>query len=226
MTANGNSTLNSTASWMWRACLKKEWSLHSCLSRCVSLLVLLFYITLQLVLNDNLLLLQAHESLTRGHFPAREETLQHLAALRLQFLYGEKARVTWSLENIYPVGRLRSRILQFTKVGGASGSGQTLERRRTSFLDGTLRRGLKTGSMKKQRMEEEQMLEMWIKEEMSATRASIVEKWSRLKGLDQHQAMLKYMTIIKEWPGYGSTLFDVEVSLLCLRLWLRCQSCL
>uniref|UniRef100_A0A8C4GEM4 Myosin-X n=1 Tax=Dicentrarchus labrax TaxID=13489 RepID=A0A8C4GEM4_DICLA len=153
---------------------------------------------------------QAHESLTRGHFPSREETLQHLAALRLQFLYGDKARVTWSLENVYPVGRLRSRILQFTKVGGASGSGQTLERRRTSFLDGTLRRGLKTGSMKKQRMEEEQMLEMWIKEEMSATRASIVEKWSRLKGLDQHQAMLKYMTIIKEWPGYGSTLFDVE----------------
>ncbi|KAK2839711.1 hypothetical protein Q5P01_013451 [Channa striata] len=64
--------------------------------------------------------------------------------------------------------------------------------------------------MKKQRMEEEQMLEMWIKEEMSATRASIIEKWSRLTGLDQHQAMLKYMTIIKEWPGYGSTLFDVE----------------
>uniref|UniRef100_A0A3Q3R0T2 Myosin X, like 1 n=1 Tax=Monopterus albus TaxID=43700 RepID=A0A3Q3R0T2_MONAL len=153
---------------------------------------------------------QAHESLTRGHFPAREETLQHLAALRLQFLYGDKARVTWGLENIYPVGRLRNRIVQFTKVGGASGSGQTLERRRTSFLDGTLRRGLKTGSMKKQRMEEEQMLEMWIKEEMSATRASIVEKWARLEGLDQHQAMLKYMTIIKEWPGYGSTLFDVE----------------
>uniref|UniRef100_A0A3B4WZB5 Myosin X, like 3 n=1 Tax=Seriola lalandi dorsalis TaxID=1841481 RepID=A0A3B4WZB5_SERLL len=153
---------------------------------------------------------QAHESLTRGHFPAREETLQHLAALRLQFLFGDKARVTWSLENVYPVGRLRTRILQFTKVGGASGSGQTLERRRTSFLDGTLRRGLKTGSMKKQRLEEEQMLEMWIKEEMSATRASIVEKWSRLKGLDQHQAMLKYMIIIKEWPGYGSTLFDVE----------------
>lgn len=162
----------------------------------------------------SLLSCQAHESLTRGHFPAREETLQHLAALRLQFLYRDKTRVTWALENVYPVGRLRSRILQFTKVGGTSGSGQTLERRRTSFLDGTLRRGLKTGSMKKQRMEEEQMLEMWIKEEMSATRASIVEKWTHLKGLDQHQAMLKYMTIIKDWPGYGSTLFDVEVCFL------------
>ncbi|XP_019731142.1 unconventional myosin-X [Hippocampus comes] len=153
---------------------------------------------------------QAHESLTRGHFPAREETLQHLAALRLQFLHGDKTRAAWNLESVYPVGRLRARILQYTKVSAASGSGQTLERRRTSFLDGTLRRGLKTGSLKKQRMEEEQMLEMWIKEETSATRASIVEKWCRLQGLLQHQAMLKYMTIIKEWTGYGSTLFDVE----------------
>uniref|UniRef100_A0A674BIL8 Unconventional myosin-X-like n=1 Tax=Salmo trutta TaxID=8032 RepID=A0A674BIL8_SALTR len=154
---------------------------------------------------------QAHESMTNGHFPAPEDTLQHLAALRLQFLHGDKARVSWSLDNVYPVGRLRARILHFTKVGAAGPGGQTLERRRTSFLDGTLRRsGLKTGSMKKQKMEEEQMLEMWVKEETSATRTSIVEKWSRLQGLDQHTAMLKYMNIIKEWPGYGSTLFDVE----------------
>ncbi|XP_050975238.1 unconventional myosin-X [Labeo rohita] len=154
---------------------------------------------------------QAHESLISGHFPAHEDTLQHLAALRLQYLYGDVSRVNWSLDSIYPTGRLRNRILQFTKVGGAAGSGQTLERRRTSFLDGTLRRGLKTGTMKKQRsMQEEQMLEMWIKEETSSTRANIMEKWSRLHGLDQHQAMLKYMNIIKEWPGYGSTLFDVE----------------
>uniref|UniRef100_A0AAY4BF39 Myosin X n=2 Tax=Denticeps clupeoides TaxID=299321 RepID=A0AAY4BF39_9TELE len=146
---------------------------------------------------------QAHENLISGHFPAPEETLQHLAALRLQYLHGDVARATWNLEQIYPTGRLRSRILHYTKVA-------TLERRRTSFLDGTLRRSLKTGSLKKQKMEEEQMLEMWVKEEMSATRASIVEKWTRLKGLQQHQAMVKYMNVIKEWPGYGSTLFDVE----------------
>ncbi|XP_042162324.1 thrombospondin-type laminin G domain and EAR repeat-containing protein-like [Oncorhynchus tshawytscha] len=123
----------------------------------------------------------------------------------------DEARGSWSLDTVYPVGRLTRRILHFTKVGAAGPVGQTLERRRTSFLDGTLRRtGLKTGSMKKQKMEEEQMLEMWVKEETSATRTSIVEKWSRLQGLDQHTAMLKYMNIIKEWPGYGSTLFDVE----------------
>ncbi|MBN3297313.1 MYO10 protein, partial [Amia calva] len=159
---------------------------------------------------------QAHESLISGHFPAPEETLQQLAALRLLYLHGEVGRAGWTLDNIYPVGRLRSRILQSTKSsGGAGGSaagpgGHTLERRRTSFLEGTLRRSFKTGSMKKQRMEEEQMLEMWVKEELSATRASVLEKWSRLQGLPQHQAMLKYMAIIMEWPGYGSTLFDVE----------------
>uniref|UniRef100_UPI001EAF6038 unconventional myosin-X-like n=1 Tax=Oncorhynchus gorbuscha TaxID=8017 RepID=UPI001EAF6038 len=83
---------------------------------------------------------QAHESLTSGHLPAPEDTLQHLAALRLQFLHGDEARVSWSLDTVYPVGRLRARILHFTKVGAAGPVGQTLERRRTSFLGGTLRR--------------------------------------------------------------------------------------
>uniref|UniRef100_A0A8C2GUX8 Myosin X, like 1 n=1 Tax=Cyprinus carpio TaxID=7962 RepID=A0A8C2GUX8_CYPCA len=149
---------------------------------------------------------QAHESLISGHFPALEETLQHLAALRLQYIHGDVARTPWSLSSVYPVGRLRTRILQSTKAGG----GHTLERRKANFLDGTLRRSFKTGSLKKQRVEEEQMLEMFVKEEMSATLTSVLEKWSRLQGMPQHQAMLNYMTVIKEWPGYGSTLFDVE----------------
>ncbi|XP_059427494.1 unconventional myosin-X [Carassius carassius] len=161
---------------------------------------------------------QAHESLISGHFPALEETLQHLAALRLQYIHGDVARTPWSLSSVYPVGRLRTRILQSTKAGvaGVPGAGivgpgvHTLERRKANFLDGTLRRSFKTGSLKKQRVEEEQMLEMFVKEEMSATLTSVLEKWSHLQGMPQHQAMLSYMTIIKEWPGYGSTLFDVE----------------
>ncbi|KAK2826424.1 hypothetical protein Q5P01_020638 [Channa striata] len=178
---------------------------------------------------------QAHESLISGHFPGSEETLQHLAALRLQYLHGDGAgRAGWNLGSVYPIGRLRNRILHSTKpgvgaAGGAGGGGvggvgdgkgipggpgvvgTVLEKRKTpSFLDGTLRRSFKTGSLKKQKVEEEQMLEMWVKEETSATRTSVLEKWTRLQGMPQHQAMLKYMSIIKEWPGYGSTLFDVE----------------
>ncbi|XP_071978386.1 unconventional myosin-X-like [Engystomops pustulosus] len=151
---------------------------------------------------------QAHESLTSGHFPAPEDTLQHLAALRLQYQHGDFSKVSWSLEMVYPVQRLKNKILQATK--SSSTSGQTLERRRTSFLEGTLKRGFKVGSMKKQKMEEEQMMEMWVKEELSAARTSIAEKWSRLHGMSQHQAMVNYMAIVTEWPGYGSTLFDVE----------------
>ncbi|XP_051942207.1 unconventional myosin-X isoform X2 [Hippocampus zosterae] len=175
---------------------------------------------------------QAHESLISGHFPASEETLQYLASLRLQYLHGDGAgRAGWSLGTVYPIGRLRSRIIHSTKpgvgsasaavgggtadgkaaAGGTGGVGGAVEKRKTpSFLDGTLRRSFKTGSLKKQKVEEEQMLEMWVKEETSATRTSVLEKWTRLQGMAQHQAMLKYMSIIKEWPGYGSTLFDVE----------------
>ncbi|CAM4628890.1 unnamed protein product [Caretta caretta] len=151
---------------------------------------------------------QAHESLIDGHFPAPEETLQHLAALRLQYLHGDYSKITWTLDGIYPVNRLKSKILQSTKSSGMTS--HALERRRTSFLEGTLKRGFKTGSVKKQKVEEEQMMEMWVKEELSAARASIVQKWNKLQGLSQHQAMVKYMSVVKEWPGYGSTLFDVE----------------
>ncbi|XP_045081439.1 unconventional myosin-X isoform X2 [Coregonus clupeaformis] len=166
---------------------------------------------------------QAHESLISGHFPAPEETLQQLAALRLQYLHGDGAsRAGWSLGSVYPMGRLRSRILHSTKQGGAAGGeggvgqvgsvkGDGQDRRRTpSFLDGSLRRSFKTGSLKKQKEEEGQQVEMWVKEETSATRAHVLDKWTKLQGLPQHQALLKYMSIVKEWPGYGSTLFDVE----------------
>ncbi|KAH0621187.1 hypothetical protein JD844_022242 [Phrynosoma platyrhinos] len=151
---------------------------------------------------------QAHESLIDGHFPGPEETLQHLAALRLQYLYGDYSKIAWSLDSVYPVNRLKAKILQSTKSSGPSS--HALERRRTSFLEGTLKRSFKAGSMKKQKVEEEQMVEMWVKEELSAARASIAEKWSKLQGLLQQQALIAYMAIMKEWSGYGSTLFDVE----------------
>ncbi|XP_031680141.1 unconventional myosin-X [Oncorhynchus kisutch] len=166
---------------------------------------------------------QAHESLISGHFPAPEETLQQLAALRLQYLHGDGAsRAGWSLGSVYPMGRLRTRIFHSTKQGGVAGGeggggqvgsvkGDGQDRRRTpSFLDGSLRRSFKTGSLKKQKEEEGQQVEMWVKEETSATRAHVLDKWTKLQGLAQHQALLKYMSIVKEWPGYGSTLFDVE----------------
>lgn len=149
----------------------------------------------------------------QGHYPAPEETLQVLAALRLQYLQGDYTSSNIAIpemEEVYPLQRLRSRIMQSTKTFTPS---ERPERRRTNFLDGTLRRSFRSSSVSKQKMEEDQMLDMWVKEEISATRTSVIDKWKKMQGMNQEQAMVKYMNLIREWPGYGSALFDVEVSM-------------
>ncbi|XP_032645645.1 unconventional myosin-X [Chelonoidis abingdonii] len=152
---------------------------------------------------------QAHEAVIKGHYPAPEETLQVLAALRLQYLQGDYSLHTTipAVEEVYPLQRLKSRITQSTKMFTPA---ERIERKRASFLEGTLRRSFRSGSISKQKMEEEQMLDMWINEEVSAARTSVIDKWKKLQGMNQEQAMAKYMYLIKEWPGYGSALFDVE----------------
>lgn len=137
-----------------------------------------------------------------------------LAALRLQYLQGDYSLHTSipPLEEVYSLQRLKARISQSTKTFTPY---ERLEKRRTSFLEGTLRRSFRTGSVVRQKVEEEQMLDMWIKEEVCSARASIIDKWKKLQGVNQEQAMAKYMALIKEWPGYGSTLFDVEVRAGC-----------
>nr|XP_020636954.1 unconventional myosin-X isoform X2 [Pogona vitticeps] len=153
---------------------------------------------------------QAHEAVIRGHYPAPEETLQILAALRLQYLQGDytSSNITVpEIEEVYPLQRLRSRIMQSTKTFTPT---ERLEKKRTNFLEGTLRRSFRSTSISRQKMEEDQMLDMWVKEEISAARTSVIDKWKKMQGMGQEQAMAKYMSLIKEWPGYGSTLFDVE----------------
>ncbi|XP_055278218.1 unconventional myosin-X [Moschus berezovskii] len=152
---------------------------------------------------------QAHEAVIHGHYPAPEESLQVLAALRLQYLQGDHTphAPVPPLEEVYSLQRLKARISQSTR---SFTPGERLEKRRTSFLEGTLRRSFRTGSVTRQKAEEEQMVDMWVREEVCSARASILDKWRKFQGMSQEQAMAKYMALIKEWPGYGSTLFDVE----------------
>ncbi|XP_055964932.1 unconventional myosin-X isoform X1 [Sorex fumeus] len=152
---------------------------------------------------------QAHEAVIQGLYPAPEENLQVLAALRLQYLLGDQSpqAAVPALDEVYPVQRLKARISQSTRPFVPC---ERLEKRRTSFLEGTLRRSFRTGPAPRPRAEEEQMLDMWVKEEVSCVRASVLDKWKKFQGMKQEQAMAKYMALIKEWPGYGSTLFDVE----------------
>nr|XP_014342427.1 PREDICTED: unconventional myosin-X [Latimeria chalumnae] len=153
---------------------------------------------------------QAHEAVIRGHYPAPEETLKFLAALRLQYLQGDFTLHTSTpeMEEVYPMQKLRARITQSTKT--FIPSCDRTERKRSSFLEGTLRRSFRSSSINKQKAEDDKMLDMWVKEEISSARASIIDRWKKLQGMTQEQAMIKYMSLIKEWPGYGSTLFDVE----------------
>lgn len=121
------------------------------------------------------------------------------------------------MSQVFPMARLRARVQNSAK-SFASGTGSvaersgTSERKRSSFLEGTLRRSFRSGSMSRQKLEEENSLEAWMREETTAVKTSVVDKWKKLQGMNQEQAMVKYMGLVKEWQGYGSTLFNVEVS--------------
>uniref|UniRef100_A0A8C4IL90 Myosin X n=1 Tax=Dicentrarchus labrax TaxID=13489 RepID=A0A8C4IL90_DICLA len=160
---------------------------------------------------------QAHEAVIRGQYPAPEETLQFLAALRLQYLLGDHSSQANlpEMSQVFPMGRLRARVQNSAKTfapgtGSVADRSGTAERKRSSFLEGTLRRSFRSGSLSRQKLEEENSLEVWMREEAAAVRTSVMDKWKKLQGMNQEQAMVKYMTLVKEWKGYGSTLFNVE----------------
>ncbi|XP_042370737.1 unconventional myosin-X-like, partial [Plectropomus leopardus] len=160
---------------------------------------------------------QAHEAVIRGQYPGPEETLQFLAALRLQYLLGDhssQANVP-EMSQVFPMVRLRARVQNSAKTfapgtGSVAERSGTSERKRSSFLEGTLRRSFRSGSVSRQKLEEENSLEAWMREEAAAVRTSVMDKWKKLQGMNQEQAMVKYMAVVKEWQGYGSTLFNVE----------------
>ncbi|XP_071348791.1 unconventional myosin-X [Trachinotus anak] len=160
---------------------------------------------------------QAHEAVIRGQYPAPEETLQFLAALRLQYLLGDhtsQANVP-EMSQVFPMARLRARVQNSAKTfapgtGSVADRSGTSERKRSSFLEGTLRRSFRSGSLSRQKLEEENSLEAWMREEAAAVRTSVMDKWKKFQGMNQEQAMVKYMALVKEWQGYGSTLFNVE----------------
>ncbi|XP_061776699.1 unconventional myosin-X isoform X1 [Nerophis ophidion] len=160
---------------------------------------------------------QAHEAVIRGRYPAPEETLQFLAALRLQYLLGDHSSHSAlpEMAQVFPMARLRARVQKSARTfapggGTASERSGTSERKRSSFLEGTLRRSFRSSSISQQKLDEENSLEAWMREEVSAVRTCVVDKWRKLQGMEQEHAMVKYMALVKEWPGYGSTLFNVQ----------------
>uniref|UniRef100_UPI00358F5575 unconventional myosin-X-like n=1 Tax=Myxine glutinosa TaxID=7769 RepID=UPI00358F5575 len=198
---------------------------------------------------------QAHESVLRGHFPASSETLQHLAALRLQYEmhnFSGQADLPGSagLRAYYPLCQLRAwpgcrstppSPSNPSSMGGKQGPNKpptpaspslSTSRQFSRFLGGTLRCTIRrrTASQPTEAEQErrrkscdnhvqEQHAVMeeapspnneFRSPEAAAVTADVLRRWAQLRGLSKEEAMMKYMATIREWSGYGATLFDVQ----------------
>ncbi|XP_030076351.1 pleckstrin homology domain-containing family H member 3 [Microcaecilia unicolor] len=153
---------------------------------------------------------QAHEMVTRGYLPMSEDTLQSLAALRLQFLNSDFSTHAPfpKLEELFPLHILQARILASSKPLVSSKSCPV--RFHAGLLSGALPNGLWNYSLLKQKAVEDQKFKGRMKEEGNSMMSAITDKWKLMQGMDRNEAVVAYLSIVKEWPGFGSTMFDVE----------------
>nr|XP_033774102.1 pleckstrin homology domain-containing family H member 3 isoform X2 [Geotrypetes seraphini] len=153
---------------------------------------------------------QAHEMVIRGYLPMTEDTLQSLAALRLQFLNSDFSTHAPfpKLEELFPLHILQARVLASSKPPISSKNCPM--RFHKGLLSGTLPNGLWNHSLLKQKAVEDQKFKGRMKEEGASMMAAIIDKWKLMQGMDRNEAVMAYLSIVKEWPGFGSTMFDVE----------------
>lgn len=163
-------------------------------------------------------MLQCHEMVVRGQLPACEEDLQTLAALRLQSLMGDfSTHVPCPpLDELFPSPMLEARVLvSFSVPQGlppcqvpAQGCPGT-QRFPTGLLSGTLWSHTAT-AVHKQKVEQDLRLRSRLKEEATAVMASILERWKGLAGYSRLDSMAAYLTIARQWSGFGCTLYEVD----------------
>ncbi|KAM6107990.1 LOW QUALITY PROTEIN: pleckstrin homology domain-containing family H member 3 [Pterocles gutturalis] len=153
-----------------------------------------------------LLFEQAHEMVLRGYVPTSEETLQTLAALRLQSVNSDfSAHAPFPrLEELFPPHVLHARLPAPCRPPPPRCRGARL---RAGLLAG----GIWGQALAKQRAERDQRLQGRLREEGASTMAAILEKWKLLQGMGRPEAMAAYVALVREWPGFGSTLFDVDL---------------
>nr|XP_006819606.1 PREDICTED: unconventional myosin-X-like [Saccoglossus kowalevskii] len=170
---------------------------------------------------------QAHEQVIQGQFPASEDMLQHLAALRIQFVKGDYATGTWidDMGSYYCLDKLHSSKPIKEKENESPVRSQE---KRENFLVGTLR-GLGRGTLRKLQKassDDSLLVDEVFKEDLSAVTTAVTEKWKTLKGLSADEAQEKYMAIVKQWSGYGATIFNVvgKEGIFLGELWLAISS--
>uniref|UniRef100_A0A8C4N920 Uncharacterized protein n=1 Tax=Eptatretus burgeri TaxID=7764 RepID=A0A8C4N920_EPTBU len=170
---------------------------------------------------------QAHEEVIRGHFPASEENLQWLAALRLQFVHGNCPPTGFdgtelSLADVYPtvqhVGQPSSLADESllsessSKCPPSEKEDRVRRANKSNLRTGLLRRSLRAAgslSLRLRRRDSEPGMESRPHDEPLLPRVGLLDKWRQLQGLDPQDASRKYMQLICRWSGYGSTIFDV-----------------
>lgn len=161
---------------------------------------------------------QCHEMVVRGQLPACEDDLQTLAALRLQCLMGDFSTHAPCppLDELFPGPMLETRVLMSLAAPPglppctvpAQGCPGT-QRFPSGLLSGTLWSHTAT-SVHKQKVEQDLRLRSRLKEEATVVMASILERWKGLAGYSRLDSMAAYLTIARQWSGFGCTLYEVD----------------
>uniref|UniRef100_A0A8C1B0N2 Pleckstrin homology, MyTH4 and FERM domain containing H3 n=1 Tax=Cyprinus carpio carpio TaxID=630221 RepID=A0A8C1B0N2_CYPCA len=137
---------------------------------------------------------QCHEMVVRGQLPACEDDLLSLAALRLQCLLGDFSALSPypPLEQLFPAEVVEARALlaPVDPPGCPSFPG--------GLLAGTL-----WGH--KRRQEQDQRLRARLREEGAVVMSAILERWKALAGYSRRDSMAAYLTIARQWSGFGCT---------------------
>lgn len=163
-----------------------------------------------------LLFEQCHEMVVRGQLPASEEDLQALASLRLQCLMGDFSTHAPCppLDELFPGHMLEARVLMSLSANQALPPCQVAAQdcpatQRFPWGTGTLWSHTATAAHK-QKVEQDLRLRSRLKEEASAVMGSILERWKGLAGYSRRDSMAAYLTIARQWSGFGCTLYEVD----------------
>ncbi|KAL2101202.1 hypothetical protein ACEWY4_002963 [Coilia grayii] len=181
---------------------------------------------------------QCHEQVLRGQLPVSEADLVCLAALRLQGQLGDlsAAPPCPPPEQLFPrsillrpAGSTTTTTTTATTAttttatsaataaaaggGGAPTTAATTTTGTPSSPDTTSLSWALLGGLwgRKRREQEEECARSRLKEEAAAVMAAVAERWRGLAGLSRADCMTAYLSVMRQWAGFGSALYEVDV---------------